>query len=337
MRKLYTTLSVVLLSFAGFSQASPVACYSFSGNANNGSDTLHHGIVHGAQLTTDRFGNANSAYFFDGIDDFIQIKHHPALSFNRTAEFSLSFWVKADNVQYDSAGYYNTLLSKSANANGNSYPYEFSIANHRHVLNREFKFLREDGGCTHPIDEWSQRRISDNGYSHVALVKRSTVLELYFNGTLVKTYADYLTCSPANTNDIFIGKSGDLNPRFFRGSIDDFIIFDYAISTTQINCLYNNIPSPCFCFANPHVSIEETEKQAFKVYPNPSTTQITVELENLRGKSQLEIYTLSGKLLRQELVHSTVQNFNISELNAGMYLIKIKDGEREVSRRFRKL
>lgn len=337
MRKLYTTLSVVLLSFAGFSQASPVACYSFSGNANNGSDTLHHGIVHGAQLTTDRFGNANSAYFFDGIDDFIQIKHHPALSFNRTAEFSLSFWVKAENVQYDSAGYYNTLLSKSANANGNNYPFEFSIANHRHVLNREFKFLREDGGCTHPIDEWSQRRINNNGYSHVALVKRSTVLELYFNGTLVKTYADYLACNPANTNDIFIGKSGDLNPGFFRGSIDDLIIFDYAISTTQINCLYNNIPSPCFCFANPHVSLSETQKLEFELYPNPSKDIITIELDKLDSDTSIELLDVSGHLLLQTKVHSAVQTLAIDNLKAGVYLIRVKDGAGGSSKRFQKM
>jgi hypothetical protein len=46
-----------------------VAHYPFNGNANDESGNGNHGTVHGAKLTQDRFGNPNSAYYFDGIDD----------------------------------------------------------------------------------------------------------------------------------------------------------------------------------------------------------------------------------------------------------------------------
>ena len=42
-----------------------VAGYEFNGNANDVKGNAN-GIVHGATLTTDRFGRANSAYAFDG-------------------------------------------------------------------------------------------------------------------------------------------------------------------------------------------------------------------------------------------------------------------------------
>jgi hypothetical protein len=43
------------------------------GNANDESGNGHHGTVHGATLTTDRFGNQDSAYLFDGQDDYIAL------------------------------------------------------------------------------------------------------------------------------------------------------------------------------------------------------------------------------------------------------------------------
>ena len=43
-----------------------VAPYPFSGNANDESGNGNHGTVFGATLATDRIGNTDSAYSFDG-------------------------------------------------------------------------------------------------------------------------------------------------------------------------------------------------------------------------------------------------------------------------------
>lgn len=50
-----------------------MAYYAFGGNANDLTGNGNDGTVSGATLTTDRFGNPNSAYHFDGINDFINI------------------------------------------------------------------------------------------------------------------------------------------------------------------------------------------------------------------------------------------------------------------------
>ena len=49
-----------------------VAYYPFNGNANDESGNGHHGTVIGATLTSDRDGNENSSYSFDG-DDIIEL------------------------------------------------------------------------------------------------------------------------------------------------------------------------------------------------------------------------------------------------------------------------
>ena len=53
-----------------------VAAYEFTGNANDVSGNGNNGVVNGATLTADRFGNPNSAYSFDGVDDRIVLSNH---------------------------------------------------------------------------------------------------------------------------------------------------------------------------------------------------------------------------------------------------------------------
>src|SRR5437667_323650 len=59
---------LALIGFATTSMGFPtngiVASYLCNGNANDSSGNGHHGTVVGANLTEDRFGNANSAYLF---------------------------------------------------------------------------------------------------------------------------------------------------------------------------------------------------------------------------------------------------------------------------------
>lgn len=50
-----------------------IAFYPFNGNANDESGNGNHGTVYGASLVKDRFGNADSAYSFDGVNDYIDI------------------------------------------------------------------------------------------------------------------------------------------------------------------------------------------------------------------------------------------------------------------------
>jgi hypothetical protein len=67
-----------------------VGWWGFNGNAQDGSGNGNHGMVNGATLTTDRFGNQNGAYDFDGVNDFIQSTFLGVL--NGTQRASFSFW-----------------------------------------------------------------------------------------------------------------------------------------------------------------------------------------------------------------------------------------------------
>ena len=70
---MYRLVAAALLTLlvVNKSQATLVAYYPFNGNANDESGNGNNGVVHGATLTFDRFGNPNRAYHFNGIDNFI--------------------------------------------------------------------------------------------------------------------------------------------------------------------------------------------------------------------------------------------------------------------------
>jgi hypothetical protein len=50
-----------------------VGYWPFCGNANDESGNGNNGTVNGATLTTDSFGNANTAYSFNGLTDYIAL------------------------------------------------------------------------------------------------------------------------------------------------------------------------------------------------------------------------------------------------------------------------
>ena len=69
-----------------------VGYWPFNGNANDESGNGNHGTVNGATLTADRNGNANSAYSFNGLNNFIDLQSTNGL--NSTQGLSMTMWFK---------------------------------------------------------------------------------------------------------------------------------------------------------------------------------------------------------------------------------------------------
>jgi hypothetical protein len=77
-----------------------VACYAFSGNAEDGSGNNYHGELHGPAPTADRYGTPAHAYYFDGKDDYISL---PASPF-RNQNFTFSMWINVSTHPLDNTG-----------------------------------------------------------------------------------------------------------------------------------------------------------------------------------------------------------------------------------------
>ncbi len=91
---LVTTLAVAPRAWA-LPTEGLIAWWPFEGNANDASGHGNNGVVYGATLTTDRFGNPNSAYYFDGVNDYIDIGSGVKPSMPMT----ISAWVRLDSLR----------------------------------------------------------------------------------------------------------------------------------------------------------------------------------------------------------------------------------------------
>ena len=73
-----------------------VAYYPFDGNAQDASGYGNDGISYGPTLTEDREGKANSAYLFDGINDYVQVPYDASLDINHA--ITISAWVLMEDA-----------------------------------------------------------------------------------------------------------------------------------------------------------------------------------------------------------------------------------------------
>lgn len=89
-----------LLSLANPAWAGLVAHYTFDGNTADSSGNGNDATANGATLTTDRFGNANSAYAFDGSSAYVATAPlgYPSALNPGGQSWTVSAWINTNGV-----------------------------------------------------------------------------------------------------------------------------------------------------------------------------------------------------------------------------------------------
>ena len=97
-----------------------VAYYPFNGNARDESGNGHHGEVHGANLTDDRFGTLTNAITLNGVSDWVDA----TLDKDLAGPFSLSMWM----LMPDAAnGKYQSLISQHTKDGAGNFSAVFNL------------------------------------------------------------------------------------------------------------------------------------------------------------------------------------------------------------------
>ena len=65
------------------------------------------------------------------------------------------------------------------------------------------------------------------------------------------------------------------------------------------------------------------KQNGFSFYPNPANGEITIETKNYKGKSEIEIIDIQGKIWLKNHVSNEKTTLVISHLPAGVYLLKV--------------
>lgn len=214
------------------------AYYPFNGNANDESSNKNNPVFNNATITSDRFGNANSAYHFNGVYQYMRIPNNPSINFNN--EISLSVWVRPTGFYYGIC-HASQLISKGGgNYNDGNYALRYDDA--LYTMGR---------GCDGAKCDTLHQNFRGTGtvlkpYGGEFIKKNKWYNVLYTNdGKTAKLYVDcqlkYSVVFPetfTNSEDLFFGKSDDeLFPFWLNGDLDDIRIYNRALTDNEITAL----------------------------------------------------------------------------------------------------
>mgnify|MGYP001302834243 CR=1 FL=1 len=244
------------------------------GSCINVESTLNEGLVNTASLNTALVGN----------------------------EFTICYWVK-----------------QLTNFTSGTYPTHFEMFGSG--------FVRHDNG-TLPIDVgygtsatsfktgFSSASSIAGNWNHIAIVHKAGFqeFELYINGVLYSTYASNTSPIPnlhKFSTNFHIG-TGSVASKSFKGDIDEFYIYNRALTSSEILAVRNNTTAPLSTssFSNNLI---------FNLYPNPASEMITIEMDS--EVKTVEIYSVHGQKVQTSNTKSVVLN----NLAAGVYFVKVED------------
>lgn len=193
-----------------------VAYYPFNGNANDESGNDNDGVIHGALLTTDKFGNTNSAYNFNGSGNHISIPVD--INFSVKSELTMVAWVKPSDVtpiraiiSHDNGGFDRTI---NIDSRGGGIGY--SCFTGTGVL----------GYFPANVDQWVQVAVIYNQLTGTAI--------LYQNLSSISGNTSFGT----GWTYTWIGGNPSYD-EYFSGTIDDIRIYDRALNEFEILALYH--------------------------------------------------------------------------------------------------
>ena len=216
-----------------------VGWWGFNGNAQDGSGNGNHGTVNGATLTTDRFGNPNSAFNFDGVDDWIQVDDNATL---RPNHITISAWI------YVNTPTINPIVTKTRIGNpfgpdgGEQYCIFQSPYNYQNTAG-SFQ-IKRNGGCQNGGVGWyrifqTNLPFSTGQWQHIVGTYDGDTMKLYNNGLLsgfqVPPSGPIDNCSNGTFN---IGR-GWVNYDFYNGKMDNLGMWNRALTQQEITKLYN--------------------------------------------------------------------------------------------------
>ncbi|MBT4362772.1 MAG: T9SS type A sorting domain-containing protein [Candidatus Marinimicrobia bacterium] len=205
-------------------ESDKIAYYPFSGNADDASGNGNHGSVSGASLTVDRFGEDNSAYVFDGVDDVITTAYTPSIQ--EDDEYSISAWMKTASANSHFLGLERTGAQQIAGF-VNDGPARF--------------IFRDDGNSNPSVSSFTE--VNDSLWHHVVFTRSSNdSLYCYIDGELENSAHDNTSAvnitSPL-TMSLGAGNHETLgNVNHYQGMLDDVAFYNTALSEEEVQTLY---------------------------------------------------------------------------------------------------
>lgn len=319
MNKIITLILFISCSTGLFAQTlnnGLLACYPFTGNSLDESGNGHNGTVYGSILTTDRFNNPNSAYSFDGVNDYIDLGLFSG--FTQSNNFTISVWIQPDLVKSQ------TILMV--------YPDDFNdrfnaMAYYSH--NGTSATIWDFGDCTGGGRLFYPGTIFSSAWQHyVYTVNQGTEMKVYKNGILQTSQPSTSTFVDRNRS-LWIGGGVDWSNAnfYFDGKIDDMRLYDRELTEVEIQALYT-LPSICSPTSLADASINDDQLFVFE-----TENGIQVNIGMQAADSEFKLFNVEGKTLysRNNIKGGDKFEVELSQIASGVLFYSYKNSNRVIT------
>lgn len=214
-----------------------LAYYTFNNTGADSSGRGNDGFVYSINSTTDRFGRANSAYYFDGVSSYIRVKDNQDLRLANT-DFTINTWVNL--VEYNQS-YVSAILVKRNSGPNNGWG--LSISGYATQINNGGIVGKASYGPGNAsANAYTNLIFNTNRWYMLTIVYsiKNQQLTYYVNGVLDGVTNSIPTPNTLTNADIYIGRD---NPNvssgyYIKGSLDDMRIYNRTLSVSEIQKLY---------------------------------------------------------------------------------------------------
>ncbi len=166
-------------------------------------------------------GQLNGALNFDGINDYVEVKHDAALSL--TGDFTFGAWIKPTSLSG-----FNVILAKGLSSSNMNYYFATNNATFRleYSADAGTPFKASSGSLSLQTHTWQHAAVS---YDSVA-----KQVAFYLNGAEVGRVAASATLPLANSNALTLGHGPYGNSEDWSGGLDDIRLYGRVLNGAEI-------------------------------------------------------------------------------------------------------
>ncbi len=315
--------AVLFIPFSIFSQTTTniptnglIAHYPFNGNANDISGNGNNGTPKNVALSSDRFGNPNSAYLFNGKDSRIDINN---AIFNVGWEnYTISCWTNSSSLANpnnvnDGQNVINTDPHNgfAINMYNSNNPFTPTWNNKYVLFAGSQPNVRDWDITTNSTQSNANRTI--NTWNHLVVVKSGLNYSLYINGVLDKIIVGAKAANSYMCKLVIGNLAADIPNEGFLGKLDDYSIWNRALTITEISNIYNNTSSKI------DLSLKSFSQKP--IIQKDSTGIVTFTLKNEGQNTATNVKVLLSIPYSPPFVIKNTQNCSKGTFDSNMWTI----------------
>lgn len=228
------------------------AYFPLNGGATDASGKGHHGTSQGPpKFVEDRFGVAQAACHFDGVNDRMTFDKNKTMEIQDPNTFTVSFWIKKDDSL---TGTVMQLFGDVLEEEGGVPPVEGYLGVGQGGKTIFIQWLISGrGGSDGKGNLEAMLDSADGGWNFIAVVfkkegkvdeSESLLVTIYINGEKAANRLNPMSTSlftaPKKMKKVFILGRQSINAApMFRGVLDDVRIYSVSLDEVHIEKMYN--------------------------------------------------------------------------------------------------